>query len=155
MTRLHGTVAVLTALAAAPVVPLVAQGTGPSTGGLVALDQERRMVGHTRRALMIGAHPDDEDTEVLTILGRGQGVETAYLALNRGVGGQNLIGPELGEGLGVIRTGELLGARAVDGGRQFFTRSYDYGFSKTLEEAWRFWPRDSVLKDVVRIIRSS
>ncbi len=153
MTRLCGTLAVLTTLAAAPVVPLVAQGTGPSTGGLVALDQERRMIGHTRRALMIGAHPDDEDTEVLTILGRGQGVETAYLALNRGEGGQNLIGPELGEGLGVIRTGELLGARAVDGGRQFFTRSYDYGFSKTLEEAWRFWPRDSVLKDVVRIIR--
>jgi len=133
--------------------PLAAQGAGPSTGGLVALDQERRMVGHHRRVLMIGAHPDDEDTEVLTILGRGQGAETAYLALNRGEGGQNLIGPELGEGLGVIRTGELVGAREVDGGRQFFTRAYDYGFSKTLEEAWRFWPRDSVLKDVVRVIR--
>lgn len=133
--------------------PLAGQGTGPTTGGLVALDQARRMVGHHRRALMIGAHPDDEDTEVLTILGRGQGVETAYLALNRGEGGQNLIGPELGDGLGLIRSGELLAARAVDGGRQFFTRAADYGFSKTLDEAWRFWPRDSVLKDVVRVIR--
>jgi len=144
---------ILLVLAAVLTAPLAAQGVGPTTGGLVALDQARRMVGHHRRALMIGAHPDDEDTEVLTILGRGQGVETAYLALNRGEGGQNLIGPELGDGLGLIRSGELQAARAVDGGRQFFTRSYDYGFSKTLAEAWRLWPRDSVLKDVVRIVR--
>jgi LmbE family N-acetylglucosaminyl deacetylase len=132
---------------------LAAQGTGPTTGGLVARDQAQRMRGHHRRALMIGAHPDDEDTEVLTILGRSEGAETAYLALNRGEGGQNLIGPELGDGLGLIRTGELLAARSIDGGRQFFTRTYDYGFSKSIEEAWEFWPRDSVLKDVVRVIR--
>lgn len=144
---------ILLALTAALAAPAAAQGTGPTTGGLVALEQERRMVGHHRRALMIGAHPDDEDTEVLTILGRGDGVETAYLALNRGEGGQNLIGAELGDGLGLVRSGELLAAREVDGGRQFFTRAYDYGFSKTIDEAWRFWPRDSVLKDVVRIIR--
>jgi LmbE family N-acetylglucosaminyl deacetylase len=129
------------------------QAVGPSTGGTVALRQAERMAGHTKRVLMIAAHPDDEDTELLTVLVRGQGAEAAYLSLSRGEGGQNLIGPELGEGLGLIRTEELLGARALDGGRQFFTRAFDFGFSKTLEETARFWPRDSVLKDVVRIIR--
>lgn len=132
---------------------VVAQGLGPSTGGAVALEHERRMLGHHKRVLMIGAHPDDEDTEVLTILVRGHGAEAAYLSLTRGEGGQNLIGSELGEGLGLVRTGELLAARELDGARQFFTRAFDYGFSKSIEEAWHFWPRDSVLKDVVRIIR--
>ena len=67
------------------------------------------MLGHNKRVLMIGAHPDDEDTELLTILVRGMGAEAAYLSFNRGEGGQNLIGPELGEALGLIRTEELLG----------------------------------------------
>jgi LmbE family N-acetylglucosaminyl deacetylase len=125
----------------------------PSTGGIVALQQELRMLGHNKRVLMIGAHPDDEDTELLTLLVRGMGAEAAYLSLNRGEGGQNLIGPELGEALGLIRTEELLAARKLDGARQFFTRAYDFGYSKSLEETWRFWPRDSVLKDVVRIVR--
>ncbi|MEP7325453.1 MAG: PIG-L family deacetylase, partial [Gemmatimonadota bacterium] len=131
----------------------MAQLEPPSTGGIVALEQELHMLGHNKRVLVIGAHPDDEDTELLTLLGRGMGAEAAYLSLNRGEGGQNLIGPELGEGLGLIRTEELLAARRLDGARQFFTRAYDFGFSKTLAETWRFWPRDSVLKDVVRIVR--
>src|SRR5262249_12018419 len=76
-----------------------------------------------------------------------------YLSLSRGEGGQNLIGPELGEELGLIRSEELLGARALDGARQYFTRAFDFGFSKTLAETERFWPRDSVLKDVVRVVR--
>src|SRR5215217_4009330 len=84
--------------------PLVGQLEPPSTGGAVALDQELRMLGHYKRILMIGAHPDDEDTELLTLLVRGMGAEAAYLSLNRGEGGQNLIGPELGEALGLIRT---------------------------------------------------
>lgn len=146
-----GALAVL--LLAAPVLLAGQQALGPTTGGTVALRQAERMTGHTRRALMIAAHPDDEDTELLTVLVRGQGAEAAYLSLSRGEGGQNLIGPELGEGLGLIRTEELLGARALDGGRQFFTRAFDFGFSKNIEETARFWPRDSVLKDVVRIIR--
>jgi LmbE family N-acetylglucosaminyl deacetylase len=120
---------------------------------VVALDQELRMLGHYRRVLMIGAHPDDEDTELLTVLVRGMGAEAAYLSLNRGEGGQNLIGPELGEALGLIRTEELLAARRLDGARQFFTRAYDFGYSKTLDETWEHWPRDTVLKDVVRTIR--
>jgi len=111
------------------------------------------MLGHNRRVLMIGAHPDDEDTELLTILVRGLGAEAAYLSLNRGEGGQNLIGPELGEALGLIRTEELLAARRLDGARQYFTRAYDFGYSKTMVETWQHWPRDSVLKDVVRMVR--
>jgi len=134
--------------------PLAAQGNpGAGTGGILALHQAERMLGHTKRVLMIGAHPDDEDTELLTLLVREQGAEAAYLSLSRGEGGQNLIGPELGEELGLIRTEELLGARALDGARQYFTRAFDFGFSKTLQETERFWPRDSVLKDVVRIVR--
>ena len=119
----------------------------------MALDRELRMLGHEKRVLMIGAHPDDEDTELLTLLVRGEGAEAAYLSLNRGEGGQNLIGPELGMALGLLRTEELLAARRLDGARQYFTRAYDFGYSKTLDETWRHWPRDTILKDVVRIVR--
>ena len=132
---------------------LYAQLEPPGTGGVVALDHELRMLGHYRRVLMIGAHPDDEDTELLTMLVRGMGAEAAYLSLNRGEGGQNLIGPELGEALGLIRTEELLAARRLDGARQYFTRAYDFGYAKTLEETWKQWPRDTILKDVVRTVR--
>ena len=137
----------------APVALSAQQALGPSTGGTVALRQAERMLGHTKRALMIAAHPDDEDTELLTVLVRGQGAEAAYLSLSRGEGGQNLIGPELGEELGLIRSEELLAARELDGARQYFTRAFDFGFSKNLDEAFRFWLRDSVLKDVVRVVR--
>ena len=111
------------------------------------------MLGQYKRVLMIGAHPDDEDTELLTILVRGMGAEAAYLSLNRGEGGQNLIGPELGEALGLIRTEELLAARRLDGARQYFTRAYDFGYSKSIDETWQHWPRDTVLKDVIRMVR--
>ncbi len=119
----------------------------------MGLEQQLRKLGHYKRVLLVGAHPDDEDTELLTILVRGMGAEAAYLSLNRGEGGQNLIGPELGEELGLIRTEELLAARRLDGARQYFTRAYDFGFSKTLDETWKHWPRDSILKDVVRVVR--
>src|SRR5688500_7297833 len=132
---------------------LTAQLEPPSTGGAVALQHEQRMLGHNRRVLVIGAHPDDEDTELLTVLVRGMGAEAAYLSLNRGEGGQNLIGPELGEALGILRTEELLAARRLDGARQYFTRAYDFGYSKSLDDTWAHWPRDTILKDVVRIVR--
>ncbi len=146
LTLVLALLAILPARASAQLEP-------PGTGGVVALDRELRMLGHYRRVLMIGAHPDDEDTELLTVLVRGMGAEAAYLSLNRGEGGQNLIGPELGEALGLIRTEELLAARKLDGARQYFTRAYDFGFAKTLEETWQQWPQDTVLKDVVRIVR--
>ena len=111
------------------------------------------MLGHQKRVLMIAAHPDDEDSELLVLLTRREGAETGYLSLTRGEGGQNLIGNELGEALGILRTEELLAARRIDGAQQFFTRAYDFGFSKSLDDTWAHWPRDSVLKDVVRIIR--
>ncbi|MBW8772694.1 MAG: PIG-L family deacetylase, partial [Gemmatimonadetes bacterium] len=101
----------------------------------------------------IGAHPDDEDTQFLVLLTRREGAEAAYLSLTRGEGGQNLIGTELGPALGILRTEELLAARRVDGAQQFFSRAYDFGFSKTLDDTWAHWPKDSVLKDVVRIVR--
>src|SRR6476660_3848805 len=133
--------------------PVRGQLEPPATGGVVALDHELRMLGHYKRVLMIGAHPDDEDTELLTVLVRGEGAEAAYLSLNRGEGGQNLIGPELGEALGLIRTEELLAARRLDGARQYFTRAYDFGYSKTLDETWQHWPREEILKDVGRSVR--
>ncbi|MBW8773465.1 MAG: PIG-L family deacetylase [Gemmatimonadetes bacterium] len=137
--------------------PLLGQQGGPlqppTTGGLTVLLQELQMLGHNKRVLMIGAHPDDEDTQLLVLLTRREGAEAAYLSLNRGEGGQNLIGPELGEALGILRTEELMAARNVDGAQQFFTRAYDFGFSKTLDDTWAHWPKDSVLKDVVRIVR--
>jgi LmbE family N-acetylglucosaminyl deacetylase len=125
----------------------------PTTGGAVALDQALRFLGHYKRVLVIGAHPDDEDTELLTILTRGEGAEAAYLSLNRGEGGQNLVGSELGVGLGILRTEELLAARRLDGAGQYFTRAYDFGFSKNLDDTWEHWPRDTILKDVVRVVR--
>lgn len=123
------------------------------TGGVAALAGLLEQLGANKRVLVIGAHPDDEDTQLLVLLSRGLGAQAAYLSLSRGEGGQNLIGAELGPGLGIIRTEELLAARELDGARQYFTRAYDFGFSKSAEEAFRFWPRDSLLRDVVDVIR--
>jgi LmbE family N-acetylglucosaminyl deacetylase len=103
--------------------------------------------------LMIAAHPDDENTALLAYFARGRHLRTAYLALTRGEGGQNLIGPEQGERLGLIRTDELLAARAVDGGEQYFTRAIDFGFSKTADETIRKWGRERILGDIVWTIR--
>ncbi len=127
--------------------------TPAGTGGVAALANALRHLGANKRVLVIGAHPDDEDTQLLTWLSRGLGAQAAYLSLNRGEGGQNLIGQELGPELGIIRSEELLAARSIDGAHQFFTRAYDFGFSKSADETFRFWPRDSVLHDVLDVIR--
>ncbi len=118
-----------------------------------ALHQELRSFGTVATVLHIAAHPDDENTQLITYFARQRGYRTAYLSLTRGDGGQNEIGPEFGEKLGLARTQELLAARRLDGGRQFFTRAIDFGYSKTPEETLRFWDRDQVLGDVVRVIR--
>jgi LmbE family N-acetylglucosaminyl deacetylase len=105
-------------------------------------------------ALYIGAHPDDENGAMLAYLAQGRMVRAAYLSITRGDGGQNLIGTEQGELLGVLRTEELLDARRIDGAEQFFTRAVDFGYSKKPEETLRIWGHDAVLADVVWIIRS-
>lgn len=105
-------------------------------------------------ALYIAAHPDDENTRLISYLSNQVKARTAYLSLTRGDGGQNLIGPEIRELLGVIRTQELLAARGVDGGEQFFTRANDFGYSKHPDETLKIWNKDQVLSDVVWTIRN-
>ncbi len=124
------------------------------TGGLPMIDRAlERLSGH-RRLLIVGAHPDDEDTTLLALVGSGLGGEAAYLSLSRGEGGQNLIGPELGVGLGLVRTGELLAARTIEGTRQYFTRAYDFGYTRSLDETFERWPREVLLGDAVRVVRT-
>lgn len=103
--------------------------------------------------LYMAAHPDDENTRIITYLSNDRLATAAYLSLTRGDGGQNLIGSEIRDLLGVIRTQELLAARRIDGGQQFFTRANDFGFSKSAEEALRIWGKDEILSDVVKIFR--
>ncbi|NUQ92205.1 MAG: hypothetical protein HOQ12_02235 [Gemmatimonadaceae bacterium] len=121
--------------------------------GATALRELTDGLSSTVRVLVIGAHPDDEDTQLITWLARGHRVETAYLSLTRGDGGQNLIGNELGEALGAIRTEELLAARRIDGATQYFGRAYDFGFSKNADEAFAHWPHDALLNDVLTVVR--
>jgi LmbE family N-acetylglucosaminyl deacetylase len=104
--------------------------------------------------MYIAAHPDDENTRLLAYMARDRNYKTAYLAMTRGDGGQNLIGDEQGIELGMIRTQELLAARRVDGAEQFFTRAYDFGFSKRTDEALAMWDKQKVLADAVWVIRN-
>ncbi|PYJ27769.1 MAG: LmbE family protein, partial [Verrucomicrobia bacterium] len=106
------------------------------------------------RVLYVAAHPDDENTNLMAFWANGLLYDSAYLSVTRGDGGQNLLGPELGERLGVIRTEELLDARRIDHAKQFFTRATDFGFSKTAEETLRFWNHDKILADVVWVVRN-
>ncbi|HEX2093035.1 MAG TPA: PIG-L family deacetylase [Longimicrobiaceae bacterium] len=158
-TRFLRTGATVATLAAGLCAPSPAPAQQTDTGGVgeyrgaAALGLALRRIGTTKRVLMVGAHPDDEYTPLLAHLALVEGAEVAYLSLTRGEGGQNGIGPELGEGLGLLRSEELLAARRVDGARQFFTRAYDFGFSKSADEAFRQWPREELLRDAVWVIR--
>ncbi|MEP6822903.1 MAG: PIG-L family deacetylase [Chthoniobacterales bacterium] len=105
------------------------------------------------RVLYVAAHPDDENTGLISYWANGALFETGYLSMTRGDGGQNLIGPELGAQLGVIRTQELLAARRIDHGQQFFTRANDFGYSKSAAETFRIWDREKILADTVWTIR--
>ncbi|HEX9918137.1 MAG TPA: PIG-L family deacetylase [Pyrinomonadaceae bacterium] len=121
--------------------------------GALALGLALRRLQTTASVLHTGAHPDDEDSALIARLARGDGARVAYLSLNRGEGGQNRIGAELFDALGIIRTEELLQARKLDGGEQFFTRAFDFGFTKTREETAGRWNEREILEDMVRVIR--
>ena len=134
--------------------PLEAQVRPVYDMGAAGLVQLLERLQTTASVLHTGAHPDDEDSSFIARMARGDHARVAYLSLNRGEGGQNIIGTELFDALGVIRTEELLQARRLDGGEQFFTRSFDYGFSKTRAEAAAKWNEREVLGDMVRVIRT-
>jgi LmbE family N-acetylglucosaminyl deacetylase len=119
--------------------------------GEILLQLQR--LGNPQRALYLAAHPDDENTRLIAWLANHKKAETAYLSLTRGDGGQNLIGPELGDLLGIIRSHELVEARKIDYGQQFFSRARDFGYSKSFQETETIWKADSVLLDMVRVLR--
>ncbi|RXK53801.1 LmbE family protein [Oleiharenicola lentus] len=129
-------------------------GRAEEAGRVPAIVQQLRTFANTGTVLHVAAHPDDENTQLITAMARGRGYRTAYLSVTRGDGGQNERGPDFAEKLGVLRTQELIAARKLDGGRQFFTRAIDYGYSKSPEEALRIWDHQAVLGDVVRVIRT-
>ena len=122
----------------------------PATAILQQLQSFREMGS----VLYIAAHPDDENTLLIAYLAHGRNYRTAYLSLTRGDGGQNVLGPEFGEELGVARTQELLAARRLDGGRQFFSRAVDFGYSKDYRETLNIWDKQQVVSDIVRVIRT-
>ena len=122
----------------------------PSAAEIAKRLQRLSVVGSV---LYVAAHPDDENTALLTYLANGRGVRAVYLSMTRGDGGQNLIGAEQGIALGIIRTQELLAARRIDGAEQLFTRARDFGFSKSVDEALKIWGEDEILADTVLAIR--
>jgi LmbE family N-acetylglucosaminyl deacetylase len=117
------------------------------------LKQKFKKLNVLASVLYVAAHPDDENTRIISLMANDKLAETAYLSLTRGDGGQNLIGSEIRDLLGLIRTQELLAARRIDGGKQFFTRAVDFGFSKSADEAFRIWNKEEVLSDVVKVFR--
>ena len=125
----------------------------PQKPNAVEIYSEIRKLNFLGSALYIAAHPDDENTRLISYLANENKARTGYLSLTRGDGGQNLIGPELRELLGVIRTQELIEARKIDGGDQFFTCANDFGYSKTPDETLAIWNKNEVLADVIYIIR--
>jgi LmbE family N-acetylglucosaminyl deacetylase len=131
----------------------IAQAQAPRTYTSAELLLQLKKLNVLGSVLYIAAHPDDENTRLLSYLANEKLYRTGYLSLTRGDGGQNLIGDEQGVDLGLIRTQELLAARRIDGAEQFFSRAYDFGFSKSPEEALRLWGHDKILSDVVWVIR--
>src|SRR5262245_28904987 len=119
-----------------------------------ALELLLRKLSNTGTFMLTDAHPDDEDNALLAMLGEGQGMRTTLVTATRGDGGQNEIGPELGQSLGVLRTEELLAVHRFDGAEQFFTRAVDFGYSFSLEESIEKWGHDEIVGDLVRHIRA-
>ena len=149
----------LTAMVLAAILPMLAldglaQVLAEYDRGAGALSRQLQRLQTTASVLHTGAHPDDEDSALIAYHARHNHARTAYLSLTRGGGGQNIIGTEQSDLLGVIRTEELLQARRLDGAEQFFTRAVDFGFSKQREEGARLWDEEAILGDMVRVIRT-
>jgi LmbE family N-acetylglucosaminyl deacetylase len=125
----------------------------PETLGSAEIFLRLKKLNVLGSVLYIAAHPDDENSRLIAYMAKERLVRTGYLSMTRGDGGQNLIGDEQGVELGLIRTQEMLAARRIDGAEQFFTRAFDFGFTKTTEEALRTWNKEKVLSDVVWVIR--
>lgn len=135
-------------------IPVFSIAQTPPIHNSADIYQQLKKLNVLGSVLYIAAHPDDENTRLLTYFANGELLRTGYMSLTRGDGGQNLIGDEQGTELGLIRTQELLSARRIDGAEQFFSRAYDFGFSKSSDEALRFWNHDKILSDVVWVIRN-
>ena len=144
------------ALAAAVVVPRAQLRVTPldTAQGHVALGLVLRHLANVGVVMEATAHPDDEDNGLLVMLNRGQGFRTALVTATRGNGGQNEIGPEIFEGLGVLRTEELAALHRFDGAEQYFTRAVDFGYSFSIDETFEKWGRDEITADYVRMIRT-
>ncbi len=147
---------IIVVLAVAPHLNIVSADTRPlaEDRGASGLAFALRRLQTIASALHTAAHPDDESTELLAYLARGEGARVAYLSLTRGEGGQNGIGPELLDGLGILRSEELLAARKLDGAEQYFTRAFDFGFTRSADETLKKWNREEVLGDMVRVMRT-
>src|SRR6059036_3363292 len=143
------------ALACAAVLPRAQMRVVPldEEHGHVALGLALRHLSNTGIFMHATAHPDDENNGLLVMLNRGQGYRTALATATRGNGGQNEIGPEIFEALGLLRTGELAALHRFDGAEQYFTRAVDFGYSFSLEETFDRWGRDEIVGDYVRLIR--
>ena len=142
---------IIAVLAASPVATPASEVS--EDRGAMGLSQALKRLDIVASVLHTGAHPDDEVSAFLAWLARGQGVRTAYLSATRGEGGVNLVGSELFEALGVIRTEELMAARRLDHAEQFFTPNYEFGFSKSADDTFTKWSHDEILGDYVRVIR--
>jgi LmbE family N-acetylglucosaminyl deacetylase len=126
---------------------------GPATVGSAEIFLRLKKLNVLGTVLYVAAHPDDENSRLIAYMAKDRLYRTGYLSMTRGDGGQNLIGDEQGVDLGLIRTQEMLAARRVDGAEQFFSRAFDFGFSKSTDEALRTWNKEKILSDVVWVIR--
>ncbi|MCM3875267.1 MAG: PIG-L family deacetylase [Thermoanaerobaculia bacterium] len=150
-TSLSLVLALVLAAAAVPAMGGAAPAETPNAAEIRLALAKLNVVGSV---LYVAAHPDDENTAFLAWCAKGRLLETGYLSVTRGDGGQNLIGNEAGELMGVLRTQELLAARRLDGARQFFSRAIDFGYSKSAEETFAIWGHEQVLSDLVWVIRA-
>lgn len=136
------------------VIPFISFSQAPKKLNSAEIYLNLKKLNNLGRVLYVAAHPDDENTRLIAYLSNEEYYNTGYLSITRGDGGQNLIGPEIRELLGIIRTQELLEARKIDGGEQFFTRANDFGFSKHPDETFQIWDKEKVLADMVWVIRN-